>query len=88
MIKLGDLAEWCERNKELPNDINQAFVIDYEVSSIDEDLSFRFTITTPFLLKILSKLKTICIDATYKLNYRGFPLMILALSTGQNGSTR
>lgn len=77
MIKLGDLAEWCENNQELPNDVNQAFVIDYEVSPIDEELSFRFTVSTPLLLKKLSTLKTICIDATYKLNYHGFPLMVL-----------
>lgn len=77
MIKLGDLLEWCGNNSDFPTDINKAFVLRNECSSFDDDLSFRFAISTPLLLEMLSNLETICIDATYKLNWLGFPLIIL-----------
>lgn len=77
VVKLGDLSDWCNQNKEFPSNENEAFIIAYECSTIDEDLSFRFACSTPLLLKTLMTQKTICIDATYKINWLGFPLMIL-----------
>lgn len=77
MVKLGDLNEWCEQNSTPPLDVNQAFVIDSKFSSHEEDLSFGFTISTLALLKKLSDQETICVDATYKLNWHGFPLVVV-----------
>lgn len=77
MMRLGDLIEWCNQHMEFPTDINEAFVLSFESSTFEEELSFRFTISTPALLEKLMNLETICIDATYKLNYLGYPLMIL-----------
>lgn len=77
IIKLGDLSEWCNQYTDFPSDENDAFVIGIECSSIEEGLSFRFAFSTPLLLKILMNQTTICIDATYKLNWLGFPLMVL-----------
>lgn len=76
MLKLGDLLEWCDQNMEFPSDIDEAFVFAKESSSFDEEISFRFAFSTPRLLEELSHQKTICIDATYKLNWHGFPLMV------------
>lgn len=77
MVKLGQLIEWCNQHNSIPTDLNEAFVIDSAFSTIDENLAFRFTFSTRILLDILSKVTTICIDATYKLNWLGFPLMVL-----------
>lgn len=77
MVRLGDLMAWCEKNSELPSDENKAFVIGSESSTIESDMRFRFVLSTPFLLKTLKNKKKICIDATYKLNWLGFPLMVL-----------
>lgn len=77
MVKVGDLMTWCEKNKEIPSDENQGFVIGSESSGIQKDLSFRFVLSTLFLLNLLKSQKKICIDATYKLNWLGFPLMVL-----------
>lgn len=76
-INLGDMIEWLDKHREYPSDENCAFVIGSESSSLGEDLSFGFAFSTPLLLKLLMDCKTICIDATYKLNWLGFPLMVL-----------
>lgn len=77
IINMGDLMEWCGANAVYPNDDNTAFVLAHESSSIFEALHFQFCLTTPKLLKKFIDLKTICIDATYKLNWIGFPLIVL-----------
>lgn len=77
MIKLGDLMKWCTDNDKFPSNEDEAFVLSHECSTLKENLSFRFTITTPALLKLFVGLKTICIDATYKLNWLGYPLTVL-----------
>lgn len=77
MINIGDLMEWCEKHSQFPADPNEAFILGYESCSMKEKMSFRFTMTTPNLLKKLAKRETICIDATYKLNWMGFPLIIM-----------
>lgn len=77
MINLGDMVEWLEKYREFPSDVNCAFVIGSETSSFDEELGFRFAFLTPLLLELLMNCRTICIDATYKLNWLGFPLMVI-----------
>lgn len=77
MIKLGDLMEWCNANSAYPTDDNEAFILASESSTVFEELHFGFCYTTPALLKKFIGLKTICIDATYKLNWNGFPLIVL-----------
>lgn len=77
MVKLGDLMSWCDENKEAPSDQNKAFVIGSDSSKVENDLRFGFVLSTLFLLNILKDKKKICIDATYKINWLGFPLMVL-----------
>lgn len=77
MINVGDLMKWCDEHSKFPTDHNEAFVLAHESSSIQDSMSFRFTMTTPNLLAKLASRKTICIDATYKLNWMGFPLIIM-----------
>ncbi|XP_055307521.1 uncharacterized protein LOC129571717 [Sitodiplosis mosellana] len=78
LINLGDLIKWCEDNSIYPSNENDAFVVAHDCSSIsDPNMKFRFCLTTPTLLQKFIGLKQICIDATYKLNWNGFPLIIL-----------
>lgn len=77
MLNLGDLVKWCKENSKFPSDINEAFVVAHEASlHSDTDLSFRFVITTPLLLQRCLESKKIAIDATYKLNWLEYPLMV------------
>lgn len=77
LFKLGDLNKWCEDNSAFPSDEDESFVIAHECSSISDHMNFRFLMSTPALLKKFIGLKQICIDATYKLNWNNFPLIIL-----------
>lgn len=77
MIKLGDVMKWCADNDKFPSNVDEAFVLSYECSKFEENLSFRFTVSTPALLKLFVGLKKICIDSTYKLNWLGYPLTVL-----------
>lgn len=77
MLKLGDLIEWCNKYSQLPSDVNEAFVISQETSSPnDPNLSFRFVLSTRLLLEKCLEQKVIGIDATYKLNWLDYPLMV------------
>lgn len=77
MLKLGDLIEWCNKYSQLPSDVNEAFVISQETSlPNDPNLSFRFVLSTRLLLEKCLERKTIAIDATYKLNWLDYPLMV------------
>lgn len=40
MIKLGDMVQWCELNKEFPTDVDEAFVFNIETSAPGQELSF------------------------------------------------
>lgn len=77
MINIGDLMKWCGEHSKFPENPNEAFILAHESCSIKESMSFRFTMTTPTLLAKLAQRKTICIDATYKLNWMSFPLIIM-----------
>lgn len=77
MIKLGDMINWCNLHNQFPSDVNDAFVFASDFSTFGDNLSFRFAFSTPLLLEMLSHCTTICIDATYKLNWLGFPLVVL-----------
>lgn len=78
LINVGDLMKWCEAHSSYPDNDDEAFVLAHECSAIsDKDMQFRFCLSTPTLLRKFIGLKQISIDATYKLNWNGFPLIIL-----------
>lgn len=77
LINLGDLTNWCQNNSNYPNAGDEAFVLSHEITTRGKQKGFHFCITTPNLLEKLSQMTTICIDATYKLNWLGFPLILL-----------
>lgn len=76
LFKLGDLMEWCDSNSVFPQDPDKEFVLNHECSMPDEVMNFRLIISTPELLRKAIKFETVCIDATYKLNWHGFPLIV------------
>lgn len=78
VVHLGDLMQWCRNNEALPTDEDEPFVLSHAISTNEKrENGFHFCITTIRLLAILSQAKKICIDATYKINWLGFPLIVL-----------
>lgn len=68
--------KWCEDNCAFPTNDDDVFVIAHECSSLSEAMNFRFVLSTLQMLKKAKHFKAICIDATYKLNWHGFPLIV------------
>lgn len=79
VVKMGDLSKWCEERMTFPSNPDDAFVIGYDCSTTENSQSFRFCMSTPHLLNILSSASVISIDATCKLNWMEYPLIILGM---------
>ena len=41
-ISLGELVSWCRENSHIPSDMDEAFVLNYDINSEDEESGFRF----------------------------------------------
>ncbi|KAF9758301.1 hypothetical protein NGRA_3148 [Nosema granulosis] len=88
-ISLGEIEQWCiESSKTIPESDDTPFVASYQViydvddrnESDDDDMNdnkFRFFVTTKRLLQMASRSKKIHADATYKLVWQGFPVLII-----------
>jgi hypothetical protein len=89
-ISLGEIEQWClESSQSIPELDDTPFVVSYQIIYDDdnenEDVDdgddngnkFRFFITTKRLLQIASRSKKIHADATYKLVWQGFPVLIV-----------
>ena len=94
-MALGELAEWCDKNSNLPEaDLpDEAFVANHEIFDIDDDTNqndipesyekgdvFRIFITTRRLIELSTKFSILQTDGTYKLLWQGFPVLLLGSS--------
>ncbi|CAF1167498.1 unnamed protein product [Adineta ricciae] len=89
IISLGELEEWCKMNLDVPVDENKSFVVSYQIiyegednegDDDDEDITenkFRIFISSLRLLTIASMSSHINADATYKLIWQGYPVLII-----------
>jgi hypothetical protein len=85
-VSYYDLDVWCSKRSEIPQDIHQVFVIGY-VINVDEDdpkkSIFRVSISTRFLLELAFRTTHLAADATYKLNFQGFPAFLIGVNDMQ-----
>lgn len=58
-------------------DCHCVFVVSFEVSDDDKNPYFRFMLSTKYLLSLVSDCKIVHADATYKLIWQGFPVLIV-----------
>ena len=81
-LSLGELEAKCIDSSEVPIDHDEAYVVQ---TSIDYDnATFTVIFSTKRLLENAARCRVLCIDATYKVTYEGFPL-ILAGTVDCNG---
>ncbi len=73
-LSLGELEEKCRELSRPPESPDTTYVIDYAVHH--EPQGFRIVFSTQRLLQVSSVLTTLHLDATYKTNWNGFPLLI------------
>lgn len=75
-ISLGELEAFLLSNIAIPENPTTAFVVEYEVS-YEANAEFRFFISSKKLLELAPKSTKIHADATYKLNWNGFPVLLV-----------
>jgi hypothetical protein len=90
-LSLGEIEQWClESSRSIPELDDTPFVGAYNIIYDDDDNDddngedddsgenkFRFFVTTKRLMKMASKSTKIHADATYKLIWQGFPVLIV-----------
>lgn len=79
-INLGTLEKWLSDNINIPTEKTEPFVVDYQVL-IDEkkpnESEFRFMVSSKKLLENAINIDKIHTDATYKLVWQGFPVLLV-----------
>lgn len=80
-MNVGEFEEWCQSHSVPPpiTEPNQAFVVSFR-TDINKDASsstLRVFISTPRLLGMAIKNNRLHVDATYKCNFEGLPVMLV-----------
>lgn len=77
-ISLGEVESWCSANKDIPNDLDKPFVAGFEIVEEDGSIGnlFRYFVTTKRLLETATMSDKLHADATYKLIWQGFPVIV------------
>lgn len=79
-LNYGSLHQWLDECSSVPTNESDPFIADFEVNIDDVDeknSSFRFFVTSKILLKNALNAKVIHTDATYKLIWQGFPVLLV-----------
>lgn len=83
-VSLGDMYAWMQKKSAVPDDNNGAFVLNYETSPpLSQQRFFRFAVTTKYMLGNALKSRLLHADATYKLNWHGFPIFVIGCTDHQ-----
>jgi hypothetical protein len=92
-MNFAELPKWCIEHEHIPYDEDEPFVVNYQICT-DEDSAekdenkdikikigqFRILVSTKRLLKLIKKTHVLQTDATYKLTWHGFSVIIVGFS--------
>lgn len=76
VISLGELEKWLIDHSAIPEDENEPYVIFYYVYECETPI-FRFGVSTKSLQKLSTVATNIHADATYKIIWQGFPVLVV-----------
>ena len=86
-ILAAEIEQWCEQRTSVPSDEDEPFVLKYYVNKKSEnpdEQCLKVVLSTRRLLLFTSLLSLIQIDATYKLVWQGYPVIIAGTSDKNN----
>lgn len=75
-VSLGELERFLIDHCTVPEDDNKGFIVSYEIN-YDEPSYFRFFVSSKTLLKLALNVNHIHADATYKLIWQGYPVLVV-----------
>lgn len=79
-IHLGTLEKWLAEHTVVPSEDTEPYVVDYVIrinESKPDESEFRFLISSKKLLEAAINVDKIHTDATYKLIWQGFPVLLV-----------
>ncbi|XP_031357818.1 uncharacterized protein LOC116181586 [Photinus pyralis] len=82
-ISAGELSNWCSANSNVPSNEDQPYVLDFKIDVDDADFlkqDLKIVLSTKRLLKLLGEVDKVQADATYKLVWQGYPVLIVGTS--------
>ncbi|CAF1106844.1 unnamed protein product [Didymodactylos carnosus] len=82
-ISLNYIKKWCIEKSIIPNDPDECFVANYYIKDDDADPLFRLFVTTKNLMKNCLNSNHVCTDATYKLIWQDYPVLIVGTTDKQ-----
>lgn len=81
-ITYGQMSKWCATESKVPDDIDQAFVLDHFHDSKDD--AFAFVVSTRRLLQQSIGRLNVCADGTYKIVWQEFPIIVVGFLDREN----
>lgn len=72
-ISIGELEAFLQCNSSVPEDPNEAFIVDY-LCNDSNDGDFKFFVSTKTLLRNAVGVDIVSADTTYKMVWQGFPI--------------
>lgn len=82
-LHFGTLEQWLKDSSNIPDDENDPFVVVYNVNMNEEKVEnskFHFFVSTKTLLRNAVELERIHTDATYKINWQGYPVLLIGMT--------
>jgi hypothetical protein len=81
-ISLGKMEEYCVSKSTIPDKDDEVFVGNFQISLnddvLEDNIVMRIFFTTKRLIRLtMFNRKHICADATYKLIWQGYPVLIV-----------
>ncbi|CAK9294195.1 unnamed protein product [Gordionus sp. m RMFG-2023] len=76
-ISLGEMCNWCKDHTNVPNDPDECFVGHYEIDENNDNPQVKIFVTSKTLLYLSTISDHVAVDATHKLVWQGFPVMII-----------
>jgi hypothetical protein len=81
-ISRGELEKSLIDNSKVPEDADDAYIVSYKIE-YEEPTFFRFFMSSKTLLGLSINAKHIHADATYKLIWQGFPVLVVGTTDRQ-----
>ena len=77
-LSYGELQDWCTKAEAVPDNDDQAYVVHHNINRDGQKVSVM--LSTRSLLMAAAASDVVHVDATYKLNWQGYPILIAGVT--------
>jgi hypothetical protein len=84
ILTLEELQELAAKHMDTPEDGDEAYVVSFETTVINEKTVFCIVLSTPKLRRLQREARSLQVDATYKINWNDYPIAVAGFSDANN----